>query len=268
MLLFSLLACTAADAPSGFDSSWSLVWEDEFDGPAGAPLDPSRWTHDIGGDGWGNDQLEHNTDRTDNVRLSGDGALEIVALREEYDGNSFTSGRIKTVGLFEQGYGRFEASIKLPEGQGLWPAFWMLGADFEDVGWPLCGEVDIMEFRGENPTESLGTIHGPGYSGGGSVGRLYALSEGSFSEDYHTFAVEIDPGSIAWYIDDERFFSVSRASLPDEGAWVFDDNRFFLLLNLAVGGSFLAEPTDDTPFPATMSVEHVRAYARADGYFE
>lgn len=266
--LLMAMACTPSTPDETFDSSWVLVWEDDFEGPAGDPPNPDNWQHDVGGDGWGNAQLEYNTDRTDNAQLNGDGVLEIIALREEYEDNAYTSARLKTQNLFTQTYGRFEAEIKLPEGQGLWPAFWMLGASIEDVGWPLCGEVDIMEFRGEKPYETLGTVHGPGYSGGDGVSATYTLRSGYFSDDFHTFAVEIDPGHIAWYIDGERYHTVTRANLPPNSAWVFDDNAFFLLLNLAIGGTFVEAPTDSTPFPATMSVRHVRVYERAEGHFE
>ena len=253
---------TTSALADGF-GDWQMVWSDEFDGAAGSAVDTDVWTHDVGGDGWGNEQLEYNTNRTDNVRLDGEGHLEIVALEEDYDSNSYTSGRITTLGGYQQGYGRYEASIKLPEGKGLWPAFWMLGADFEEVGWPTCGEVDIMEYRGDEPYVSLGTVHGPGYSGGDGIGGEFTLPEGTFSDGYHTFAVEIDPEHIAWYVDDTLFNRITPADLPDGTAWAFDD-EWFLLLNLAVGGSFLDNPDESTVFPATMSVDHVRAYERVE----
>ena len=243
--------------------TWSLVWSDEFDGAAGAPIDTSIWTHDVGGDGWGNEQLEYNTDRTDNVRLSGDGFLEIVALQENYESNSYTSGRIKTEGGYEQGYGRYEARIKMPAGKGLWPAFWMLGANFSEVGWPTCGEVDIMEYRGDNTYTAHGTVHGPGYSGGEGIGTSYVLPEGTFSDDYHTFAVEIDPEHIAWYVDDNLYQRLTPGDLPEGTPWVFSAEQF-LILNLAVGGSFLENPDETTAFPATLSVDYVRAYERVE----
>ena len=127
---------------------WVLTMSDEFDGAEGTPPNPAMWTYDVGGDGWGNGQLEFNTDRVENVSLDGQGNLRIVALEESYMGNEYTSARIKTQGLFEQKYGRFEARIKLPEGQGLWPAFWMLGANVDEVPWPGCGEIDVMEYQG------------------------------------------------------------------------------------------------------------------------
>ena len=260
-----LIGCAAPDSSELAEDfgTWELVWEDDFEGSQGEAIDTTTWTHEVGGDGWGNEQLEHNTDRTDNVRLAGAGNLEIVALKEDFEGNSYTSGRIRSLGGYQQSYGRYEARIKLPEGKGLWPAFWMLGADFEQVGWPTCGEIDIMEFRGDETYVSLGTIHGPGYSGGEGIGAEYTLPEGTFTDDYHTFAVEVDPEHIAWYVDDTLFQRITPADLPAGTPWVFDDSLFFIL-NLAVGGAFLSNPDENTAFPATMSVDYVRAYERVD----
>src|SRR6185295_15846666 len=153
-------------------SAWTLTWSDEFDGPAGATIDATHWTFDVGGGGWGNKELEPYTDRPKNAHLSGDGSLVIDVLREPFTGpdgiaRDFTSARLKSQGLFAQAYGRFEARMKLPKGQGLWPAFWMLGSDITSVGWPACGEIDIMENVGFEPGIAHGTIHGPGYSGAG-----------------------------------------------------------------------------------------------------
>lgn len=156
---------------------WVLTMADEFDGEEGTPPDPTMWTYDIGGDGWGNQQLEFNTDRVENVSLDGQGHLRIVAREESFMGNDYTSGRIKTQGLFEQTYGRFEARMKLPEGQGLWPAFWMLGANIDEVPWPECGEIDILEYVGQRPQEMFGTLHGPGYSADESLSLTFRLPE-------------------------------------------------------------------------------------------
>jgi beta-glucanase (GH16 family) len=252
------LACAPAD-PAPLDTSWTLVWNDAFDGPAGAPPDPSVWVPDVGGDGWGNEQLEYNTDRTENAALDGSGHLAIVARREDFGGNAYTSARLTTRGTQAFGPGRVEADLQMPAGQGLWPAFWMLGDDFDTVGWPTCGEIDIMELRGEQPRVSLATVHGPGYSGGASVGDDYRLREGSFADGFHTFAVDIDEDHLAFWVDDHRVHVVHPGDVP--GAWVFD-GQFFLLLNLAVGGTFLEEPTDETPFPATFLIDEVRVYTR------
>ncbi len=258
-LLF-LIACAPEEAT---ELRWVTTWADSFDGAEGEPPDPESWVHDVGGDGWGNNQLEYDTDRTDNVFQDGDGHLHIVALEEEYEGNAYTSARIKTMDLFEQSQGRFEASIKLPEGQGLWPAFWMLGADFDEIGWPWCGEIDIMEYQGEAPETVHGTIHGPGHSGGEGVGGSYTLDDGSFAEGYHTYAVEIDEGHIAWYVDEVLYQRLTPADLPDDATWVYDDTPFFLILNLAVGGHYVEAPDESTEFPATMMVDWVRVRERS-----
>src|SRR5450432_540418 len=155
--------------PSPSAPARALVWSDEFTGPSGALLDATRWVSETGGDGWGNHELEYYTDRGRNASLDGDGHLAIQALREHYEGvgatREFTSARLKSQGRFQQAYGRFEARIQIPRGQGIWPAFWMLGNDIDKPGWPACGEIDIMENIGKEPAMVHGTIHGPGYSG-------------------------------------------------------------------------------------------------------
>jgi beta-glucanase (GH16 family) len=259
----ALSACVPPPADEALSplGQLSLVWSDEFDGAAGSPVDPERWTHDVGGDGWGNNQLEHNTDRIDNVRQDGEGRLIIEALIEEYQGNAYTSGRILTKGRFTVQTGRVEARIKLPVGSGLWPAFWMLGADIDAVSWPACGEIDVLEMRGEEPYTALGTVHGPGYSGADGISGEYTLRNGTFADDFHDFAVDIDPGHIAWMIDGEVFHTVTTGDLPEGAAWAFD-RPFFLLINLAVGGNFVGA-LDESALPARVEVEHVRVYERA-----
>ncbi|NNE10145.1 MAG: glycoside hydrolase family 16 protein, partial [Gemmatimonadetes bacterium] len=172
VLTFAVSGCSQ-DA-SEFE--WILVWEDEFEGPAGQSPDPEKWNFDIG-TGWGNNQLEYDTDSPDNVSLDGEGNLAIVAREEEFLGSQYTSGRITTKGLFEKTRGRFEARIKLPVGQGIWPAFWLLGSNIDTVGWPECGEIDIMEYLGHEPRKVHGSIHGPGYSGGNPVTSSYVLND-------------------------------------------------------------------------------------------
>ncbi|MDE2653377.1 MAG: glycoside hydrolase family 16 protein [Gemmatimonadota bacterium] len=259
LLALSLLAlplpgCDSFDGEA--DPVWTLVWSDEFDGPAGQLPNSSNWTFDIGTD-WGNNQLEYDTDRPENVSLDGNGNLAITAREESYMGSAYTSGRIKTQGLFEQAYGRFEARIQLPTGQGIWPAFWMLGNDIGTVGWPECGEIDIMEYRGQEPSIILGTIHGPGYSGGGGVGNRYALTGDRFDTGFHEFAIEWTESGIVWFVDGQRYHAVDPGD-PD-GRWVFD-HPFFILLNVAVGGGFVGPPNESTTFPQTMLVDWVRVY--------
>ena len=258
-LLFLLFAL----APAGCDSFggesepvWTLVWSDEFEGPAGQLPSSANWAFDIGTD-WGNNQLEYDTDRPENVSLDGNGNLAITAREESHMGSAYTSGRIKTQGLFEQAYGRFEARIQLPTGQGIWPAFWMLGNDIGTVGWPECGEIDIMEYRGQEPSIVLGTIHGPGYSGGGGVGSRYSLTGDRFDTGFHEFAIEWTEDGIAWFVDGQRYYSVDQSDA--NGRWVFD-HPFFILLNVAVGGGFVGPPNESTTFPQTMLVDWVRVY--------
>ena len=199
-------AITPAVSPSPPPSSWILAWSDEFEGPAGATVDATKWRFDVGGGGWGNQELQSYTDRPRNAHLSGDGAIVIDVLREGHTGpdgiaREFTSARLKTQGTFAQTYGRFEARIKVPYGQGIWPAFWMLGTDITSAGWPACGEIDVMENIGREPAIVHGTIHGPGYSGGSSIGSAFSLPAGRFADDFHVFAVEWEQDVLRWYVD-------------------------------------------------------------------
>ncbi len=235
-----------------------LIWEDDFEGPAGSLPDPTKWRFDIGTD-WGNAQLEYDTDRPENVSLDGQGHLAIIARKENYRGRQYTSGRINTRDLFEHTYGRFEARIRLPIGKGIWPAFWLLGANFDEVGWPECGEIDIMEYRGQEPHIVLGSIHGPGYSGGNALGNRFRLSQGTFNDDFHVFAIEWNPSSITWYVDGVAYQTLETRDLPDGARWVFD-HPFFIILNVAVGGHFVGPPDSTTAFPQTMLVDWVRVY--------
>jgi beta-glucanase (GH16 family) len=242
---------------------WNLTMSDEFDGDEGTAPDPTLWTYDVGGDGWGNGQLEFNTDRVENVSLDGEGHLRIRALEESYMGNEYTSARIKTQGLFEQKYGRFEARIKLPEGQGLWPAFWMLGANVDEVPWPGCGEIDVMEYQGQRPSRVFGTLHGPGYSGGESISRDFVLPDGeTFVDDFHVLSVDWDPGRITFSVDSEVYGIVNSSEVAAQGDWVFD-HEFFVILNLAVGGTLGGPVGPDTVFPAEVLVDYVRIFERA-----
>ncbi len=239
--------------------NWQLVWQDEFDGPVGQRPDPAKWTYDTGtGDnGWGNQELQYYTDRKENVSLDGDGNLVITARRESFGGRPFTSARIKTKGLFEQTYGRFEARIKLPYGPGIWPAFWLLGSNIETVGWPNCGEIDIMEARGQQPNLIHATIHGPGYSGGAGVSKSYGFENKRFDTDFYLFAVEWGKNYLRFYVDEVLFKEIKSENLS--GMWVFD-KPFFIILNVAVGGTYVGFPTSQTPFPQTMLIDYVRVY--------
>jgi beta-glucanase (GH16 family) len=259
LLTVTLVACTVDDFQKLEERSWELVWSDDFTGAAGSLPDPAKWAFDIGTgqDGWGNQELQYYTNRPENVSLNGDGQLVITALREAFGGRQFTSGRIKTQGLFSQTYGRFEARIQNPYGPGIWPAFWMLGSDVETVGWPQTGEIDVMEMRGQEPTRISGSLHGPGYSGGNPATGSYALLNGRFDADYYIYAVEWFPDRIDFFVDDYLYLRIR----PDDvnGEWVFD-HPFFMILNVAVGGAYVGFPNDTTPFPQKMVIDYVRVY--------
>lgn len=285
-LLSSLAAgCSSSDTVTAPEARFELVWSDEFDGLEGLPPDGTRWTFDIGTgpnfDGWGNNQLEFTTDLPQNVSLDGEGNLAITARRipaedqEAFVERAYTAGRITTKGKFATRYGRIEARMLLPAGQGIWPAFWMLGDTFPEETWPGPGEIDIMEFRGQDPTAVFANVHGPGYCGSpfncgsGPVGGAFRFdSPLGFDDRFHVFAVEWDPERIAWFVDDTVYATVKPSDVAGAGEWVFDE-PFFLLVNLAVGGAFvLQDPDDTTPFPSTMLVDYVRVYKRVRGSTE
>ena len=255
---FTLAVCAAgmlAQAPP-----WKMVWHDEF---SDSRLDPSKWVCMVGSPG-ANSELEYYTDRPQNLYLEG-GMLVIKALQEKYRGSDgverrFTSARIDTRGMFSQAYGKFEARIRLPRGQGMWPAFWMMGE--ANTRWPDRGEIDIMENIGREPSTVHGTVHGPGYSGSKGIGAPFMLPAGQrFSDDFHVFAAEWEPKEIRWYVDGKRFQSICPADLPAGARWVYD-HPFFLLLNLAVGGTWPGDPDATTSFPQSMVVDYVRVYQR------
>ena len=269
--LCALAACGSPGAPDDLPGAaapeaWTLTWSDEFDGPAGALPDAANWVHDTGGHGWGNQELQTYTDRARNASLGGDGTLQIRAFAEEFTGRDgvrreYTSARLKTLGRFDQAYGRFEARLRLPEGQGLWPAFWMMGSDIEQVGWPRCGEIDVMEHLGSEPALVHAALHAPiGARDFRSATGTFVLPGGRFAAGFHVFAVEWDPGRIRFFVDGILY----RTFTPEDvapGAWVFD-KPFFILLNVAVGGVWPGPPDSTTAFPQVMAVDYVRAYRR------
>jgi len=256
----AVLAAASTASIAAAATAWTLAWSDEFNQPDGSSPDPSKWTYDLGAGGWGNSELEYYTSRTNNARVVG-GQLVIEAKRENYLGSSYTSARLKTQGKYSWTLGRMEARIKLPRGQGLWPAFWMLGTNFTSAGWPNCGEIDIMENTGREPALVHGTLHGPGYSGGNGIGASCALpGNPTFADDYHIYALEWTTNQIKWSVDGFQYFSANPASLPAGTTWVFRQPQF-LLLNLAVGGVWPGNPDGTTTFPQTMLVDYVRVYA-------
>jgi beta-glucanase (GH16 family) len=253
---------------------WKLAWSDEFNGPAGTPPDPAVWGYDIGDGtangnrGWGNNELEYYTDSPDNAALDGAGNLVLTARKAETASNlrcyygpcQYTSARLLTANKVEFTYGRIEIRVKVPRGNGLWPAFWALGTNINKVGWPKSGEIDIMENIGRQPRRIFGTIHGPGYSGNAGFTKSLNLPH-DVADDFHVFAIERQPDKIVWYIDDVVYNQATPADVaPDQ--WVFNQ-PFFLLLNVAVGGNLGGIVGLDTTFPQTMTVDYVRHYQKA-----
>lgn len=252
---------------------WTLVWSDEFDGPAGARVDSTKWRHDVGDGcaqgicGWGNNEKETYTASPTNASLTGAGQLAIVArpapesIACYYGTCRYTSAKITTRGIMYAQPGRVEARIRIPTGQGLWPAFWMLGEGHPTTPWPDCGELDIMENKGSQPRTTSVAVHGPGYAGGSSLNHAFPLSQGEFHQDFHTFAVEWDSTIVRFLLDGEAHYIVTRESIERSGPSVLN-RSYYLVLNLAVGGFFDGDPASDAIFPATMLVDYVRVYRR------
>jgi beta-glucanase (GH16 family) len=265
------LANDRAAGLASVPSAWQQVWSDEFDTRAGTAPNPNVWGHEVGdgvalgNPGWGNDELEYYTDSTANAATDGRGNLAITARAAEgqqqcyYGPCKYTSARLLTKQRFEVAYGRVEARIKVPRGAGLWPAFWMLGTDIDQVGWPQSGEIDIMENVGRLPNQVFGTLHGPGYSGGQSYGGIYDLGRPA-ADDFHTFAIEWQPDKIVWYVDGILYHQATPGDAFLQGKqWVYN-HPFFMLLNVAVGGNFGGPVGAGTIFPQQMLVDYVRLY--------
>ncbi len=256
----------SAGTGGGALAGWTLVWSDEFDGADGSGIDTTKWAAQTGGDGWGNQEREYYTNDLANAQEQG-GNLVITATTAGaaaqtcwYGQCLYTSARLQTMGLFQQAYGRFEARIKIPRGQGLWPAFWMLGNNIGTAGWPQCGEIDIMENIGKEPGIVHGSMHGPGYSGGSALTAAYTLpGSAALADDFHVYAVEWEVGVARFYLDDTLYETKTPADVPAGTTWVFD-HPFFILLNVAVGGSWPGDPDATTVFPQTMLVDYVRVY--------
>lgn len=256
----------APDEEEGPASNWELAWADEFDGSV---IDAATWTPEVMPDPF-NQELQYYTDRIDgdpgaNAWLE-DGALIIEARREDFEHRQYTSARLITKGKREFRYGRFEARIRQPGEVGMWPAFWLLGGNIDDVGWPRCGEIDIMEGKGRLPRWTSGAIHrGPDAASNRITSGEYELPSGSFHDEWHVFAVEWEPGRITWEVDSVRFLGAAKTPGEDPAYWPFDEGHtFFIILNLAVGGLF------DSPYmpPANMApqrlyVDYVRVYRRS-----
>ncbi|MFD3577186.1 family 16 glycosylhydrolase [Streptomyces sp. NPDC058644] len=268
------LACCAsalAGLPSGASAAPSATrpaaaaatFTDDFNGAAGSAVDGGKWQIETG-DNVNNHERQYYTSGNKNAALDGQGNLVITA-RKENPGNyqcwygrcEYTSARLNTSGKFTQTYGHVEARMKVPRGQGMWPAFWMLGADIGTVGWPQSGEIDVMENVGFEPGTVHGTLHGPGYSGSGGIGAGYTLPGGeAFADKFHTFAVDWSPNKVTWSVDGNVYQTRTPADLGGQ-QWVFD-KPFFLILNLAVGGYWPGDPDGSTAFPQQLVVDYVR----------
>lgn len=230
---------------------WTLVWNDEFNGPN---IDGTKWEWEVNGDGGGNNELQFYTDRRENSSIE-EGKLVIKALREDYYTKHYTSARMRTKNKGDWKYGRFEARMKLPYGKGMWPAFWMLPTDWVYGGWPLSGEIDIMEMLGHETTRVYGTIHW-GDPNHRQSGGNYVLPAGTFAGTYNTFVVEWDSAGFAWYVNGVRYFATAKGQPFDQ--------RFHILLNLAVGGNWPGNPDASTVFPQMMYVDYVRVYKKSE----
>jgi beta-glucanase (GH16 family) len=234
------------------DTTWKLVWGDDFEGTAGAAVDGSKWAYDSGPN-WYNNELQNYTSGNTNASLDGSGNLIIEARKEAREGRQYTSARLKTEGKKTFTYGRIEGRMKMPYGQGMWPAFWMLGG----TSWPNNGEIDIMEHLGREPSIVHGTIHGPGYSAAAGPTASYTLpGSAKFSDDFHVFAIEWETNAIRWYVDGTLYSTKTPADIRGNN-WVFD-HGFFIILNLAVGGDWPGAPDSTTIFPQKLVIDYVR----------
>jgi len=237
----------------------NLVWSDEFD-YTGLP-DPAKWNMETGGGGWGNNELQYYTNSQNNAMVD-NGILTITAREESFGGRDYTSARITTQNKFDVKYGKIEAKIRLPYGKGLWPAFWMLGANFSSAGWPACGEIDIMEMVGGqgNDKTCYATLHWDNNGEYAQYGESYSLPSGIFADDWHVFAVEWNSQQIKGFMDDIQYFviDITPSQLSEF------HNKFFIILNVAVGGNWPGSPDATTTFPQTMEVDWVRVYELAD----
>lgn len=255
MRLAALLLFVAVTSASAADN-WKLVWSDEFAGARASSPDAKKWTYDLGASGWGNHELENYTSSRDNSFLDGDGHLVIRAIKTS---SGYTSARLKTHGLYSVTHGRIAARLKLPKGQGIWPAFWMLGDAIKTAGWPECGEIDIMEFIGKTPETVYFTLHGPGYSGAEGISKSMPLAD---RDGFHVYGIEWAPESLTFLLDDRPVRTVTPKDLPAGTKWVFS-NPHYILLNLAVGGAWPGNPDETTVFPQDYVIDWVRVWQRA-----
>jgi len=237
--------------PSSY-AGYTLMWADEFDGTS---IDSDCWTHEPGNHGWGNNELQNYTSSSANSYVS-DGKLTIEAIKQSSSGSDYSSARMITAGKKEFQYGRIDIRAKLPQGQGIWPALWMLGANFWDIGWPDCGEIDIMELVGHQPSTVHGTLHWDNNGSKADHGTGTTLDSGIFADEFHVFTIVWDNQNIKWYVDDEQFLTIdiTPAQMTE-----FHAPAFFIF-NIAVGGNWPGSPNNSTVFPQQMVVDYIRVF--------
>lgn len=257
VLIIVSAACFHAGNKDGARDRAGLIWSDEFD--YSGPVDSTRWVYQTGGHGWGNRERQYYRAGTGNAEVK-DGKLFITARKEEFEGKPYTSARITTKNRFEVQYGRIVSRMKLPSGQGIWPAFWMLGESIDSAGWPGCGEIDIMEMIGGEGREN--TVHGTAHWADSTGKHVYlgepvTLSEGSFADGFHVFSISWDQEKIIWKMDGAAYHQQDITS-PQMHAF---HKPFYLLLNLAVGGDWPGYPDSTTVFPQVLEVDYVRVFA-------
>ncbi len=248
---------TATPVP---EPTYELVWQDEFDG---SEIDDSKWTREVNGRGGGNNELQYYTDKEENAFIE-DGHLVIQALKPEkkYIGRSYTSARLRTLAKGDWQYGRFEIRAKMPEGQGLWPAIWMLPSEYRYGGWPSSGEIDIMELLGHEPNIVHGTLHYGHLGNHLFTGREYELEEGDFVNEFHVYGLEWEEEEIRWYLNGELIQTQRSWSTKNKPYPAPFDQPFHLIINVAVGGNWPGSPDETTTFPQRMEVDYVRVYQK------
>lgn len=234
---------------------YGLIWSDEFDGTS---LNLSNWVYEVGSGGWGNGELQYYQAGSKNVEV-GNGKLKITARHESVQGANYTSARIKTQGKQSFVFGRIDIRAKLPQGQGYWPALWMLGDKISTVGWPACGEIDIMEYKGSIPNRVYGTPHWSDVGGGNSyMTKEFNLTSGNFVDKFNVFSFIWVKDQMQWLVDDQLYFTFNAANVG-KAAYPFNEPHFFIF-NVAVGGNFGGNPDVNTKFPQSMEVDFVRVF--------
>ena len=263
---FVYAGCSEESTPADSNDAtslegYSLIWADEFEGTS---IDLTKWEHEVNANGGGNNELQYYTDRPENSFVK-DGMLHIAAQKENFTGpdgsREYTSARMRTMNKGDWKYCRIEVRAKIPYGQGIWPAIWMLSTDWEYGGWPASGEIDIMEHVGSDPGKIYGTVHTEAYNHNKGTQRGGQILVSDANSNYHVYAIEWSENKIDFYVDDQKYFTFTNDKNGNHATWPFD-KRFHLLLNVAVGGNWPGNPNLSTPFPAEMIVDYVRVYKK------